>query len=138
MFSELSPRLRRLVTERANNRCEYCLQPQSASLHKHEPDHIVSLQHGGQTEADNLAFSCFRCNRYKGPNVGSFDPKTGELIPFFNPRIHDWTQHFELREAHIHPLTPEARVTVKIFRINDDERVLERQRLINAGLYKKL
>ena len=135
MSSELSTGLRKLVIERAKNRCEYCLLPQSVSLHKHEPDHIVPLQHGGQTDADNLTLSCMRCNRYKGPNVGSFDPETGNLVPFFNPRTQDWANHFELDGAIIRPRTAEARVTVKIFRMNDEDRVLERQSLIEASLF---
>jgi hypothetical protein len=76
-----------------------------------------------------------RCNRYKGPNVGSFDPLTGILTPFFNPRTQKWSEHFELREAIIQPLTPEGRVTVKILRLNDENRVAERASLIEAGLY---
>ena len=138
MSSELSTGLRKLVIERAKNRCEYCLLPQSVSLHKHEPDHIVPLQHGGQTDAENLTLSCMRCNRYKGPNVGSFDPETGNLVPFFNPRTQDWANHFELDGAIIRPRTAEARVTVKIFRMNDENRVLERQRLIEASLFGNL
>lgn len=138
MSSELSTGLRKLVIERAKNRCEYCLLPQFVSLHKHEPDHIVPLQHGGQTDADNLTLSCMRCNRYKGPNVGSFDPETGNLVPFFNPRTQDWANHFELDGAIIRPRTAEARVTVKIFRMNDEDRVLERQRLIEASLFGNL
>lgn len=138
MSSELSTGLRKLVIERAKNRCEYCLLPQSVSLHKHEPDHIVPLQHGGQTDADNLTLSCMRCNRYKGPNIGSFDPETGNLVPFFNPRTQDWAKHFELGGAIIRPRTAEARVTVKIFRMNDEDRVLERQRLIEASLFGNL
>ncbi len=138
MSSELSTGLRKLVIERAKNRCEYCLLPQSVSLHKHEPDHIVPLQHGGQTDADNLTLSCMRCNRYKGPNVGSFDIETGNLVPFFNPRTQDWANHFELDGAIIRPRTAEARVTVKIFRMNDVDRVLERQRLIEASLFENL
>lgn len=138
MSSELSTGLCKLVIERAKNRCEYCLLPQFVSLHKHEPDHIVPLQHGGQTDADNLTLSCMRCNRYKGPNVGSFDPETGNLVPFFNPRTQDWANHFELDGAIIRPRTAEARVTVKIFRMNDEDRVLERQRLIEASLFGNL
>ncbi len=138
MSSELSTGLRKLVIERAKNRCEYCLLPQSVSLHKHEPDHIVPLQHGGQTDVNNLTLSCMRCNRYKGPNVGSFDPETGNLVPFFNPRTQDWANHFELNGAIIRPRTAEARVTVKIFRMNDEDRVLERQRLIEASLFGNL
>ena len=138
MSSKLSTGLRKLVIERAKNRCEYCLLPQSVSLHKHEPDHIVPLQHGGQTDADNLTLSCIRCNRYKGPNVGSFDPETGNLVPFFNPRTQDWTNHFKLDGALFLPRTAEARVTVKIFRMNDEDRVLERQSLIEASLFGNL
>jgi len=138
LSSELSTGLRKLVIERAKNRCEYCLLPESVSLHKHEPDHIVPLQHGGQTDVNNLTLSCMRCNRYKGPNVGSFDPETGNLVPFFNPRTQDWANHFELNGAIIRPRTAEARVTVKIFRMNDENRVLERQRLIEASLFGNL
>ena len=82
MPSELSTELRQRVVKRANNCCEYCLLPESALLHKHEPDHIVPRQHGGETEEDNLALACLRCNRYKGPNLGSLDPQTGRLVPF--------------------------------------------------------
>jgi hypothetical protein len=93
------------------------------------------VQQGGQTDADNLALACMRCNRYKGPNIGSLDSATGQLVSLFNPRIHRWTDHFELRGAIIHPLTPEGRVTVKILRLNDEARVEERLSLLEAGLY---
>ncbi len=135
MSSVISANLRQLVFDRANGRCEYCLFPQSASLHKHEPDHIVPRQHGGQTETNNLALSCFRCNRYKGPNVGSFDPETGQLVAFFNPRTQSWDDHFVLEGARIQPLTAAARVTVKILRLNDELRLEERGLLVKSGLF---
>jgi hypothetical protein len=118
-----------LVIDRAGDCCECCLLPQSAAFHRHEPDHIVPQQHGGVTEESNLALACMRCNRYKGPNVGSIDPITNRLVPFFNPRIDEWEDHFELEGGIIHPLTHEGRVTVKILRLNDEERVIERLRL---------
>ena len=133
--SDLSGELRLLVTQRADWRCEYCLLPEAVSLHRHEPDHIIPRQHGGRSVADNLAYACLRCNRHKGPNVGSFDPLTGELTAFFNPRQQRWDEHFRLEMAEIVPLTPEARVTVRILRLNDADRVAERQALQNAGLY---
>jgi hypothetical protein len=40
-----------------------------------------------------------------------------------------------LDEATIRPLTPEARVTVRILRLNDAGRVAERKRLLEVGLY---
>lgn len=135
MASDVPEALRRFVSDRARARCEYCLFPQAAALHAHEPDHIVPRQHGGQTEADNLACACMRCNRHKGPNVGSFDPLTGQLVPLFDPRTQSWEQHFELDGATIRPLTPEGRVTVIILGLNDAERVEERLVLMTAGLY---
>ena len=127
--------LRQQVEERAHHRCEYCLLPQAAALHLHEIDHIVPRQHGGETHEDNLALACIRCNRYKGPNVGSFDPVSGVLVPFFNPRLHNWADHFGLDEATIVPHTSEGRVTVKILRLNTSDRITERQQLLRVGLY---
>lgn len=135
MADEISAALRLLVAERAKYCCEYCLLPEAVALHKHEPDHIIPLQHGGQTKQENLALACFRCNRYKGPNVGSFDPLTGLLTPLFDPRKQKWAEHFELDGALIQPKTPEGRVTVKLLRSNDPERLAEREKLILQGLY---
>lgn len=135
MPADISEKQRRFVATRAQNRCEYCLLPQSAALHKHEPDHIIPRKHGGKTDENNLALACFRCNRYKGPNVGSFDPHSNKLVAFFNPRKDIWSDHFQLDGAIIKPLTQEARVTVKIFRLNDEDRVVERLHLMKAGLY---
>ena len=109
--------------------------PQSFSAFEHEPDHIIPIQHGGDTTAENLALACLRCNRRKGPNVGSFDPKTGALVPFYNPRVQRWDDHFSLQDGIIRPLTPEARVTVKLFRFNDELQVEERRKIIELGLY---
>ena len=89
---------------------------------------------GGETDKDNLALSCMRCNRFKGPNVGSFDPESGNLVPLFNPRKQIWTDHFKIENAFIIPLTAEARVTVKILRLNDEDRVAERKCMVEAGL----
>jgi hypothetical protein len=136
MRRDLPSALRLLVEERAKHRCEYCLFPESFAGHRHEPDHIIPVQHGGQTDASNLALACWRCNRYKGPNIGSFDPDTGILTPFFNPRLHQWQAHFEWHNGEIRPRTPEARVTVLILRINDPERVEERKQLIALDLYE--
>ncbi|TEU12596.1 MAG: HNH endonuclease [Anaerolineales bacterium] len=135
MSEDIPVALRRLVFERAGGRCEYCLLPQAAVVYHHEPDHIIPRQHGGRTEADNLALACTRCNRNKGPNIGSFDPQTSDLVPFYNPRTQVWKDHFQLDGPVIRPLTPQGRVTVKILRLNDPARVEEREQLIVVGLY---
>ena len=130
----ISPTLRRLAIQQAGHRCEYCLLPEAVALHRHEPDHIIPVQHGGVTDPANLALACLRCNCYKGPNVGSFDPLTNQLVPLYHPRVQVWEQHFRLVGAEIMPLTPEGRVTVRLLRLNDPDRLAERQRLIEARL----
>jgi hypothetical protein len=66
--------------------------------------------------------------------VGSFDPQTGELVRFFNPRRDRWTDHFALEFGVIRGLTAEGRVTATILRLNDADRVAERRRLRASGL----
>lgn len=121
--------LRRLVEERANQRCEYCQLPAGVSFFPHEVDHVIAEKHGGLTDADNLAFTCWRCNRYKGSDLGSFDPQTGAFSFLFNPRTQQWTEHFAFEGITLIGLTPEGRTTVKLLQLNNDERLAERQRL---------
>jgi hypothetical protein len=131
----VSVELRQLVKERAAERCEYCRFPQAAALMPLEVEHIVAEKHGGKTAADNLALACFFCNRYKGSDLGSLDPETGQLTLFFHPRQQQWADHFRIAAAQIVPLTAEARVTVRIFRLNDAQRIAERRALIDTGMY---
>jgi hypothetical protein len=134
MVAHVPAALRRLVAERAAHRCEYCCFPETLAFHAHEPDHVIPQQHGGSTDEGNLALACFRCNRYKGPNVGSFDPVTVALVPFFNPRSQKWNDHFGWNGAEIVPLTAEGRVTVALLRLNASDRLAEREQLIRCGL----
>jgi len=134
MASDIPADLRRLVAERAERCCEYCLLPEAFALRNHEPDHIVPRQHGGKTTAANLALACARCNRAKGPNLGSLDVETGELVRFFDPRRDAWSDHFRLDGAVIVPLTAQGRVTVKIFQLNQPHRIAERLHLPKARL----
>ncbi len=121
--------LRRLVEERANRMCEYCLLPANVAFFPHEVDHVIAEKHGGVTNADNLAFTCWRCNRHKGSDLGSFDPETGAFSFLFNPRTQQWSEHFRFEELTLVGLTPEGRTTVRLLQLNSDERLAERQRL---------
>jgi 5-methylcytosine-specific restriction endonuclease McrA len=134
-MSYVSASLRQRVIDRARERCEYCLFPQSASLFTFEMEHIISEKHGGVTEVENLALACPYCNRAKGSDLGSIDPDTRQLTPFFNPRTQRWEDHFRLENATIVPLTGEGRVTAIILQFNAQERLLERERLITTGEY---
>ncbi len=122
--------LRRLVEEQANQRCEYCQLPAGVSFFPHEVDHVIAEKHGGLTNADNLAFTCWRCNRHKGSDLGSFDPQTGAFSFLFNPRTQQWAEHFSFEGITLIGLTPEGRTTVKLLQLNSDERLAERQRLV--------
>jgi hypothetical protein len=125
----ISAPLRRQVEERARFCCEYCLLPAKIAFFSHEIDHVIAEKHGGRTELENLAFTCWRCNRYKGTDLGSFDPLTGEFSFLFNPRSQEWSEHFCCEEFHIIGLTPIGRTTVKLLRLNNEERLAERRRL---------
>ncbi len=87
---------RRLVRDRAGNRCEYCHTRQ-----EHEPfvsyqiEHVVPKQHGGADDEDNLALACSHCNLHKGPNLTGIDPLSGAVAILFDPRRQSWDDHFE-------------------------------------------
>lgn len=129
----ISTALRRQVRARAGEQCEFCLLPAPVSFFPHEVDHIIAIKHGGITDATNLAFACWRCNRHKGTDLGSFDPLTGAFSFLFNPRTQRWADHFVLAEANLIGLTPEGRTTVRLFQLNTDERIAERRQLLVAG-----
>lgn len=127
--------LRTLVIERAAGRCEYCLTHASDSFLSHEIDHVVAIQHGGETTADNLALSCHPCNRFKGPNLTSIDPETGLVVELFNPRQDRWDDHFELTSGRIVPQTATGRVTEFLLQLNTPDRIEQRRLLIRTGRY---
>ena len=131
----ISNALRRLVAERADYRCEYCLLPDEFTYLPHEPDHIIPSKHGGATTAENLALACFWCNQLKGSDLASLDPQTSQITPLFNPRLQTWTDHFQLDGAVIVPLTPEGRTTAALFKFDRVDRLTARQLLFAAGHY---
>ncbi len=135
MASDISQSLRDFVKQRANDRCEYCLIPDVAALHPHEIEQILPRKHSGESISENLAWGCWRCNRHKGTDFGSIDSETGSVTLFFNPRTQIWIEHFSLDGTTIRPLTAEARVTLRIFRLNDAQRIEEQRELTEANLY---
>lgn len=137
MSSYISIHMRQFVVKRAFHRCEYCHFPEKIALFSFEIEHIIAEKHGGKTVVENLALACFFCNRYKGSDLGSLDPESGILTPFFNPRLHQWDEHFLLEDSIIVPLSAEGRVTVRILRMNDPDRVAERKTVIETGLFEK-
>ena len=64
--------IRSQVARRAQFKCEYCLMPEELSFLPFQIDHIISLEHGGGSEIDNLAYSCPHCNQHKGSDLSTF------------------------------------------------------------------
>jgi hypothetical protein len=132
----MSEALRQLVRQRADGRCEYCRLPDwLPPLEPFHLEHIVARQHGGQTEAENLAWACHRCNRHKGPNLTSIDPETGEIVPLFHPRRAAWSSHFALRGFRLVGLTPIGRASVALLQVNAERRVERRAELVKRGWF---
>lgn len=101
----------------------------------HEIDHIRARKHRGPTMLRNLCWACAQCNSAKGSNAAGYDPKSGALVPLFNPRRFRWRRYFAWNGATLTGKTRSARATIDVLRINDPERVEYRRLLIEAGLF---
>lgn len=137
MSSYVPVALRRLVAERAQRLCEYCLIHEDDTFLGCQVEHVIAEKHHGPTVADNLAYACVFCNRFKGSDIGSLSARTRQLCRLFNPRTDRWADHFalEVDEVMIRPLTDVGEVTVNILEMNNPDRLLERHALHAVGRY---
>jgi hypothetical protein len=92
-------------------------------------DHVVARQHGGSSDADNLAFCCMHCNRYKGPNIAGIDPQTGGVVRLFHPRRDHWAEHFAWEGNKIVGVSRVGAVTLGLLQMNAPEVVALRVEL---------
>jgi hypothetical protein len=90
-------------------------------------EHIVAVQHGGETVSENLALSCPACNFRKGTNLSSVDPITGAVAAVFHPRRDLWAAHFRRDKGDVVALTTTGRATARLLGFNTPERVAERE-----------
>lgn len=123
------------VRRRACDRCEYCLIPQAATLYfTFHIEHVIAKQHLAQPDDPaGLALACNRCNAYKGPNLTSIDPRTGDIVRLFNPRLDRWEDHFFLNGGRVVGLTPSGRATVRLLNMNAVNRVELREEWLRDG-----
>jgi 5-methylcytosine-specific restriction endonuclease McrA len=127
--------LRDLVALRAGFRCEYCQLPDNRSFFAFHIDHVLSLKHGGQTSATNLAYACSICNLSKGADVATFLDYPAMPVRFYNPRIDNWTDHFRVEPTGL--LTGKTNIgngTIKIIDLNHPDSIIERLAMIRLGL----
>ena len=85
-MSAIPNRLRQLVIQRADNRCEYCSISQIGQVATFHIDHIVPVIASGQTVSENLALACVSCSLRKGARQDIIDPQTDKTVTIFNPR----------------------------------------------------
>jgi hypothetical protein len=135
----ISAALRKRVLEDAEHRCSYCRSPEVAGVLL-AVDHILPAAAGGEAKPQNLCAACYRCNEFKGAQVGALDPLTGEAMPIFNPRSQTWRDHFAWSTDGllVVGLTGIGRATISALRLNDNWFVQARRIWIIAGLHPPL
>ncbi len=121
--------IRQQVALRANYCCEYCLLLEDDAFFAHQIDHIFPIKHGGKTILENLAYACANCNKNKGSDLATFFLPDKKLVGLFNPREHDWLDHFYIDDVLFFDKTNIGKATIKVLKMNDVERIIERQLL---------
>ena len=107
---------RRLVRRRAGNRCEYCQMHQDDDpLLTFHVEHVIAKQHRGDDRPSNLALSCNKCNRAKGPNLSG--RIRDEIVPLFNPRRQKWARHFRWAGPKVVGKTKAGKATVLVLNL---------------------
>jgi hypothetical protein len=127
--------LRSRIAKQARNRCGYCLTQEVVSGVPLTMEHILPKSSGGQSIEENSWLSCRLCNEAKGVLTEAADPKSGDLVPLFNPRTQAWTDHLAWSEdgTIIIGQSPTGRATVEALSLNSDLRVRARALWVEAG-----
>ena len=129
--------LRKQIKERARYLCEYCLSPEHFCPAYYEGDQITPVSAGGEDSFENLANSCGGCNNNKSNATEAIDPSTGQTVPLYNPRIHNWADHFVWNNNYTLMLgiSPIGRATIQKLKLNRQEVVNLRGLLVTVGLH---
>ena len=96
-------------------------------------DHIIAEKHFGLTTESNLAWSCYYCNSYKGPNLSGWDSQTDEVVRLFHPRRDRWPDHFEWNGPVLTGRTNIGKVTIIVLNINHPDAVAVRAQFLSLG-----
>ncbi|MBD1867254.1 HNH endonuclease [Cyanobacteria bacterium FACHB-471] len=116
-------------------RCCYCLTSEANSGLPMSFDHIHPQSKGGNTSFENVCLACRSCNEYKSDLTEAQDLLTGEIVPLFNPRTQQWSEHFawSLDATRVEGQTPVGRATIAALRMNNSVIVAARSRWVISG-----
>jgi len=128
-------RLRESVRDRSCRRCECCQVSEELDSLPFQSDHIIAEKHDGPTLSENLAWSCYNCNCYKGPSIGGIGAEKNIVARLFHPRTDDWYAHFAWNGGELVPKTEIGIATIHVLRINLLRRINLRRELIAEGVF---
>ncbi len=133
----VSQKKRSIVKKRANWLCEYCKAPRLYSPSPFEVDHIHPVALGGDSDLENLAYSCGGCNQCKADKISIINPETGEQVALFHPRKDNWKEHFkwDSEALYIIGITLKGKLTVKALDMNRKELINLRKALIALAVH---
>jgi hypothetical protein len=124
-----------MVRERAAGICEYCRLPDLFSSSPFVCEHILPRVKGESDDPSMLAWACPSCNNHKYTKTHARDPRTGKLVPLFNPRCQQWSKHSRWSDdsLSIIGLTATGRATVEELNLNRIQLINLRRALIAIG-----
>jgi hypothetical protein len=125
--------LRAHVRERAARQCEYCRFPEVHAFLPFQLDHIIAEKHHGPTVASNLAWTCYYCNSYKGPNLAGWHPESDAVVRLYHPRRDRWHEHFRWDRPYLIGKTIIGVVTIDVLNMNHSDVVAVRRLLLQLG-----
>ena len=126
---------RLLLRIRARYLCEYCLCPEDSNPDIFPADHVIPRAKGGIDDLVNRALACWRCNGLKSNFTEAIDPANGALVALYNPRIHNWADHFCWDKSFtlLLGISPTGRATVLKLQLNRPSVVKLRGILYKVG-----
>jgi hypothetical protein len=82
-----------------------------------------------------LAWACPACNSHKYQKTHARDPQTERIVPLFNPRRQQWSQHFAWSEDFMLIIgrTATGRATIEALHLNRPELLNLRRALRAVG-----
>jgi hypothetical protein len=111
----LSAALWEQVRARAEGKCEYCGVGEIDTGGKLTVDHFHPRSLGGSDDVENLLYTCFRCNTYKG----DYWPTSPATPSLWNPRTEPAERHLLLlADGRLNPFTPTGSLTVALLHLN--------------------